>query len=431
MCNPPWMADDSSTSTNARTVPRAGRLALGTAYWRMWTAASLSSLADGILKVALPLVAVGFTRSPTLIAGLAFAFTLPWLVFALPVGALADRLDRRRLMLGANLVRAALLAALMFTVLLDAGSIWALYAIALCVGTAETVYDTSAQSIVPQVVRRDQLPRANGRLYAAELTTNEFAGPPLAGFLAAAGIVIALVVPTALWIVAAAALLLVRGSFRVERAQRTTLRSDIAEGLRFLWRHRILRTFTVMVGLFNFTSGATLAIFVLYAVGPASAMGLSEQAYGWLLATFAGGSLAGSFAAEWIERILGRSHTLALGFLAGALSVGVPALTTNPFLIGAAFLAGGAGIIISNIVMVSLRQQITRNRLLGRVNSAHRLVAWGTKPLGAAAGGLLAQLLGLRTVFAVMGLLALAVLAGMTVVTDGAMAAAERDTDQF
>jgi MFS family permease len=397
----------------------------------MWTAASLSSLADGILKVALPLVAVGFTRSPTLIAGLAFAFTLPWLLFALPVGALADRLDRRRLMLGANLVRAALLAALMLTVLLDAGSIWALYAIALCIGTAETVYDTSAQSIVPQVVRRDQLPRANGRLYAAELTTNEFAGPPLAGFLAAAGIVIALVVPTALWIVAVAALLFVRGSFRVERAQRTTLRSDIAEGLRFLWRHRILRTFTVMVGLFNFTSGATFAIFVLYAVGPASAMGLSEQAYGWLLATFAGGSLAGSFAAEWIERILGRSHTLALGFLAGALSVGVPALTTNPFLIGAAFLAGGAGIIISNIVMVSLRQQITRNRLLGRVNSAHRLVAWGTKPLGAAAGGLLAQLLGLRAVFAVMGLLALAVLAGMTVVTDGAMAAAERDTDQF
>jgi MFS family permease len=209
------------------------------------------------------------------------------------------------------------------------------------------------------------------------------------------------------------------------------LRSDIAEGLRFLWRHRILRTFTVMVGLFNFTSGATFAIFVLYAVGPASAMGLSEQAYGWLLATFAGGSLAGSFAAEWIERTLGRSHTLALGFLAGALSVGVPALTTNPFLIGAAFLAGGAGIIISNIVMVSLRQQITRNRLLGRVNSAHRLVAWGTKPLGAAAGGLLAQLLGLRAVFAVMGLLALAVLAGMTVVTDGAMAAAERDIDQF
>jgi MFS family permease len=358
----------------------------------MWTAASLSSLADGILKVALPLVAVGFSRSPTLIAGLAFAFTLPWLVFALPVGALADRLDRRRLMLGANLVRAALLAALMLTVLLDAGSIWALYAIALCVGTAETVYDTSAQSIVPQVVRRDQLPRANGRLYAAELTTNEFAGPPLAGFLAAAGIVIALVVPTALWIVAVAALLFLRGSFRVERAHRTTLRSDIAEGLRFLWRHRILRTFTVMVGLFNFTSGATFAIFVLYAVGPASAMGLSEQAYGWLLATFAGGSLAGSFAAEWIERTLGRSHTLALGFLAGALSVGVPALTTNPFLIGAAFLAGGAGIIISNIVMVSLRQQITRNRLLGRVNSAHRLVAWGTKPLGAAAGGLLAQL---------------------------------------
>jgi len=142
----------------------------------------MSNLADGIFQVALPLIAVEFTRSPTTIAGLAFAATLPWLLFALPAGALADRLDRRRAMVVANSCRAVLLLALVLVSLLDGGSIGALYAVALGAGIAETVYDTSARSIVPQLVRRDQLSRGNARLYAVELTANQFVGPPLVPF---------------------------------------------------------------------------------------------------------------------------------------------------------------------------------------------------------------------------------------------------------
>ena len=422
MCNPPSVAHDEHTRTTSRT----GRAPLGVAYRRLWTSSGLSNLADGIVKVALPLVAIQFTRSPTLIAGLIFALTLPWLLFALPAGALADRLDRRRAMLGANGVRAALLAVLVLAALLDAGSIWLLYVVALCIGVAETIYDTSAQSILPQIVRRDQLSRANGRLYAAELTANEFVGPPLAGLLVAAGVAIAFAAPVALWAVAVAALLLVRGPFRIERDQRSTMRSDIAEGLRFLARHRLLRMLAAMTGVFNFATNATFAIFVLYAVGPTSAMGLSEQAFGVLLATVAAGSLFGSFVAEWIERMIGRAWSLALAILDGALLVGVLAVTANPFLIGTAFFVGGAGVVVWNVVVVSLRQRITPNRLLGRVNSGYRLVTWGTRPLGAAAGGLLAQFLGLRPVFAIMALLTLALLAGMTTVTNAAMDAAER-----
>jgi MFS family permease len=380
-------------------------------------------------KVALPLVAIQFTRSPTLVAGLTVALTLPWLLFALHAGALADRLDRRRAMLGANSVRASLLAVLVLAVLLDAGSIWALYVVALCIGAAETIYDTSAQSIVPQLVRRDQLSRANGRLYAAELTAHQFVGPPLAGFLAAAGVALAFGAPVALWAVAVAALLLLRGRFRVERDQRSTMRADIAEGLRFLWRHRLLRTLAVMVGVFNFAGNATFAIFVLYAVGSGSATALSEQAFGVLLTTTAAGSLCGSFAAEWIERMLGRARALVLAILGCTLLVGVPAVSADPFLIGAAFFVGGIGIVVWNVITVSLRQRITPDRLLGRLNSCYRLVAWGTMPLGAAAGGLLAQFFGLRAAFAVMGLVTLALLAGMTRVTTGAMDAAERDAD--
>jgi MFS family permease len=393
----------------------------------LWASSGLSNLADGIVKVALPLVAIQFTRSPTLIAGVTFAVTLPWLLFALPAGALADRLDRRRAMVGANCVRALLLAVLGCAVVVDVGSIWVLYVVALGVGVAETIYDTSAQSILPQVVRSDELSRANGRLYAAELTANQFVGPPLAGFLVATGAAIAFAAPVALWAVAVVALLFVRGSFRIERARRASLRADIAEGLRFLWRHRLLRTFAVMTGVVNTATSATGAIFVLYAIGPTSPMGLSQQAFGVLLAAVAVGSLVGSFVAEPVTRILGRARTLALTVATAAMMVGVPAVTTNPFVIGAVYFVAGLGLVIWNVIVVSLRQSVTPNRLLGRVNSGYRLVAWGAMPLGAAIGGVLAQLLGLRAVFVTMALLTLALLAAMTIVTDERMAEAERD----
>jgi MFS family permease len=155
---------------------------LGLPFWQLWSASTLSNLADGLVKVALPLVAVTLTDSPGLVAGLTLAVTLPWLLFALPAGVLADRVDRRIAMVTANVVRGAAVAVLAVAVLLglesSAAAIWALYAVALLLGTAETVYDTSAQSILPQVVPRDRLPRANGRLIAAELTANEFVGPP-------------------------------------------------------------------------------------------------------------------------------------------------------------------------------------------------------------------------------------------------------------
>jgi MFS family permease len=423
------VANDDRAQATGRRTHRAGRDPLGIAYWRLWTSSGLSNLADGILKVALPLVAIRFTESPTLIAGLAFALTLPWLLFALPAGALADRLDRRRAMLGANTVRAALLVVLALTVMVDVGSIWVLYAVALCIGVTETIYDTSAQSILPLVVSRDRLSRANGRLFAAELTANQFVGPPLGGFLVAAGAAMAFATPAALWAVAVAVLLLVHGTFRIERTQRTTMRADVAEGLRFLWRHRLLRTLAVMVGVFNFATNATFAIFVLYAVGPGSAMGLSEPAYGLLLTTVAAGSVIGSLVAERVEQRLGRARSLLLTILGSTVLVGAGAVTATPYLISAAFFVGGITIAIWNVITVSLRQRITPDRLLGRLNSAYRLVAWGTMPLGAAAGGLLAQWLGLRAVFAIMAVLTLALVAGMTKVTDAAMDAAERDAD--
>ena len=400
-------------------------LSLNASFWRLWTSSGLSNLADGVFKIALPLMAVQLTQSPTLIAGLAVAATLPWLLFALTAGALADRLDRRKLMLWANLSRVVLPAVLIGVILLDLGSIWALYVVALAVGVAETLYDTSAQSILPQVVEKDQLSRANGRLYAVELTANQFIGPPLGGLLVGIGVVAGFAVPAALWLAAVGALLLLPGSFRVERTQKTTLRFDIKEGLKFLWNQRILRTLALMTGILNFASSAAFAVLVLFAVGPRSEMGLSDVGFGLLLTTSAVGAFVGSFIAEPVEAKLGRSKSLALTILGCALFVGAPALTSNPFVLGAILFVGGMLVVLWNVITVTLRQRIAPNRLLGRINSAYRLLAWGTMPLGAAAGGLLAQWLGLQSMFGIMGALTLALLAAMPILTEKAITAAE------
>jgi MFS family permease len=426
ICHPSIMAN---VVDRAREGEEPGRL--GLPFWQLWSASSLSNLADGLVKVALPLVAVTLTDSPGLVAGVTLAVTLPWLLFALPAGALADRVDRRIAMVTANVVRATGVAVLAVTVLLgfesSPAAIWALYGVALLLGTAETVYDTCAQSILPQVVARDQLPRANGRLIAAELTANEFVGPPLGGLLVAAGVAVAFATPAALWAAAVGALLLLRGGFSVSRRDPTTLRADVVEGLRYLWRHRLLRTLAAMTGLFNFATNATFAVFVLYAAGPSSAMGLTEAGFGLLFATLAAGNLVGALLADPIIRRLGRSRSLFLGMLGGVGTVGIAALTTSPLVIAAAFVIGGLTNALWNVVAVSLRQRITPDRILGRINSSYRLVAWGTRPLGAAAGGLLGELLGLRAVFAVAASLILVTLLGMTQVTETAISAAEHD----
>jgi MFS family permease len=413
----------------ADSAPNQPRSPLGRGYWQLWGSSALSNLADGVFKVGLPLVAIRFTREPGLIAGLTVAITLPWLLFSLQAGAMADRLDRRKAMLVANLARASMLVVLAVLTGLDLVSIWIFYLFAFGIGIAETVYDTSSQSIIPQLVSKDQLSRANGRLYAAELTANQFVGPPLGGFLIAAAVVVGLVAPAVLWIVAVGVLWLVRGSFRVARDRPTTMRADIADGLRYLWGHRLLRTLAVVVGVFNLASNAVFPMFVIFAVGPESEMGLSELAYGALLTTVAAGSLVGSFLAEAIERRLGRARALLLTAVGSTVLVGAPALTAHPVALGVAFFVGGLSMMIWNVITVSLRQRIAPDRLLGRVNSGYRLLAWGTMPLGAALGGLLGQIIGVRPVFAIFALLTLSLLIPIARITDARIEAAEEEAE--
>ena len=168
-------------------------MSLGPAYHRLWTGSALSNLADGIFQVALPLLSLRLTDSPGLVAGVAFAGRLPWLVFVLHAGALADRLDRRRTMINVDSARAVVLASLTTVIVVGHEQLWLLYVVAFALGIFETLFDTAAQSIMPAIVEKDRLSHANGRLYAAEMTMNLFVGPPLGGLLAGVAIAAAFV----------------------------------------------------------------------------------------------------------------------------------------------------------------------------------------------------------------------------------------------
>jgi MFS family permease len=399
---------------------------LGRSFAKALAASGFANLADGVFQVALPLLAVQLTRSPVLIAGVAVAARLPWLL-APVAGALTDRLDRRQTMVRVNLVRTVLLGGLALAVAADLATLVMLYAVALLLGVAETLFDTSAQSLLPAIVDRDDLTRANSRLFAVELVANTFVGPPLGGLLAAAGLALALGLPAAAYLAGAGCLALIAGGFRAVGARpagSTRLRDDVAEGLAYVWRHPVLRSLAVMLGIQNMAFAAAFAVFVLYAVDPGP-MGLSEAGYGVLSATVGIGSLVGTWLAVPAERRLGRVRTLVVAVVVSAASQAVPAVTASPVLIGISFVTTGLAIVLWNVVTVSLRQRITPDRLLGRMNASYRLVGWGTMPIGALLGGFLAEALGLRPTFVVAAAAALASLAGFRTVTEAAIARAE------
>ena len=399
---------------------------LGRNFHKALVASGFANLADGVFQVALPLLAVQLTRSPLLIAGVNLAARLPWLL-ALVAGALADRLDRRQTMVRVNLVRTVLLAGLALAVVTDLATLPMLYAVALLLGMAETLFDTSAQSLLPAIVAREDLTRANSRLFAVELVANTFVGPPLGGLLAAVGLAVAMGAPAVAYLAGAGCLALMAGGFRATGAGpagTTRLRDEIAEGARFVWRHPVLRPLAIMLGVQNMAFAAVFSVFVLFAVGPGP-MGLSKAGYGVLLATLGAGSLLGTWLAVPAERRLGRVRTLVLSVVLNAASLVVFVLTTSPVLVGTWLAVIGVAIVLWNVITVSLRQRITPDRLLGRMNAAYRLVGWGTMPIGALLGGVLAEWLGLRPAFLVAALITLATLAGFRWVTEEAVARTE------
>lgn len=397
--------------------------ALGGSYRKLWTADGLSNVADGMFQLALPLFALRITRSPAAIAGLAFAARVPWLVLGVVSGTVADRLDRRTTMVRVDVARAALIGALAIVLVLDRGELWLLYAVALALGAGETLFDTSSMALLPAIVQPDDLSRANSRLFAVEMGMNQFVGPPLAGLLAGVTISLAFTTSAAAYLAAAAILLTLPGTFRADApggvVERNRLRQDMAEGLRYLTQHRLLRTLTAMVGISMLSSAAAISLLPVFSVAPGP-LGLTEFQFGLLLTSAAAGSLVSSLVADRVEQRLGRQRVLLICILTDGIAIAVLAVGVVPVAV-AVGVALGFSQILWQVVTVTLRQRIVPNHLLGRVSGAHRTVALGSLSLGAAAGGALGEAFGIRVVFVAAGMATLSLLLLLPFVSDRAL----------
>lgn len=377
---------------------------LGDRYRKLWGASAVSNLGDGLDSAALPLLIALLTRDPLLVSGVAIANKLPWLIFSLQAGAIADRVDRKRLMGVVNAARFALMATLGLAVLGDWATIWMLYVVAFALGIGETLFDNAAQAFMPALVHRDQLEKANGRLFAAEIVNNQFLGPPLGGFLFGVAAALPILLDAGTYAISAVLILAIPGTYAARRAAapgvRRRMRTEIAEGLRWLWNHRLLRALGLMLGVLNGMASAGFAIFVLFAL---EVLGVSEFGFGVLLTMTAAGSVLASLIAERVVDRFGRATALVASVVIFATtSIGI-GLTSSAIVVGALSAASGFGTVVWNIITVSLRQTIIPDELLGRVNSVYRFLGWGAMPLGALLGGGLASAFGLRAPFLVGG----------------------------
>jgi MFS family permease len=403
--------ETSPATENAITdIPSVSGNSSSTNFWKVWSATSFSNLGDGLYQITLPLLAAQLTRSPSLIATLGVMSSLPWLIFALQAGSIVDRSDRRKVMLWVNGGRLGLLLLLTLAVMTGVASLPMLYVAALLLGIGETLVDTALTSIVPSVVSKDRLTWANARLTAAQTVTNTFIGPPLAGYFAGLGFAIATGSSALMYVMAGFALILMRGSFSVPPQNDTQTGKHfwqhVTEGLRFLWKDRLIRDLTLFTASMNLFWSGWGALIVLYAVRPGP-MGLSEFEYGIFLTAMAIGGLLGSVVCERLQKSLGTRNALALDFVGTILLVGVPALTTNPFAVGAAAFFAGMGATVWVILVSSIRQRLVPGELLGRVYSASRFISWGIGPIGAMLAGFVAEIWGIRSMFAIGGIVSI------------------------
>lgn len=377
----------------------------GKSLVRFIAASGLANLGDGVAVVAWAWTASLLTRDPLLIALVAVALRLPWALLALPAGLAADRLDRRRLILAMDLLRAAAfaLAALALWLALPLAppptegvaslpAFATLALAALVVGAAEVARDNAAQSMLPALTPHDRLEAANGRLWSVELTGNALLGPPLGAALVA----IAAPAPFALnalaYALAALMVAGIAGAFRPEGraggSWRADWRADLAEGWAFLRAAPLLRLLAWLTGFWNLFFQMTMIALVLHVQ---ENLGLSPAAYGLVLAGGALGGIAGGLAGERVVRRLGRAQAAQWTLCASAPAFAGLALAPGAWslaLVLAVFEFAG---LVWNAVSVSTRQRMIPDRLLGRVNSLYRLLAWGMMPLGLLLSGLVVR----------------------------------------
>ena len=386
---------------------------LGTSYWKLWIATAVSNLGDGVSMVAYPWLASAVTRSPILIAAAGFASRLPWLVFTLHAGVLTDRFDRRKLIVGMDFMRGILTVVVGVIVWSNKDSLPSLNDLtkitdlethlplyltlvftAFLFGLAEVLRDNSAQTLMPSVVDKENLEKANSRMWSAEALTNSFIGPPLGSLIIGVAIFLPFFFDAISFFIAVALIASLTGSFKPieseKHREKINFKAEIKEGFAWLWRHPLLRPMAIILGCLNGLGTMVGGIYILYA----------QEVLHTTVFIFAilgtggaiGGILGGIFAPK-VSAALGSGPALSLALASGPIGNLIIGMTTSWQIVWVVTAFETFIAVLWNTITVSLRQSIIPTHLLGRVNSVYRFFAWGSIPIGMLLGGAMVTVL--------------------------------------
>jgi MFS family permease len=375
----------------------------GADYWKLWAASVTSNFGDGVSTIAYPWLASAITRDGFKLGLVVLATRLPWLLFSLPAGVITDRVNRKHLMVAMDVARFVITIGVASIVLAKsaaledpaltsglAGNQDLMLAVvvlaAFLLGTAEVLRDNSAQTMLPAIVDKALLEKANGRMWGAEMVMNSFAGPPAAGFLIAVSLALPFFVDAGTFAVAAALVFLIGGEVRPARKEgpRPAFRAQLSEGFGWLWRHPLFRPLALILGILNGVGMMALATYVLFVQ---EILGLEATAFGLLMTAGAVGGVLGTVGASKVVEAIGKGPALFTTLIGGGVTLLVTGLTSSPIVVWIMFLVSSYLAVVWNVITVSLRQRVIPDELLGRVNSVYRFFGWGMMSVGALVGG--------------------------------------------
>ena len=374
------------------------------------TASTFSNLADGIAGFAYPWLFSLLTRDPLLISIVSVLVNLPRLIFVLYAGVIADKFNRQKILIYTRLGQVFLTAIFIILIYINLDNIpkvvqfdepqfdskfliiSAAYLLAFMFGLLEVTRDNAAQAFLPQIVSKDNLPKANGRLFGIEIVTNNFLGTPVGGFLIGLSLITPFIFDTLLMLVSVFFITGIKGKFErpedINKDQNTS--EMIKEGVEWLKNNTLLKRLAIYTGIANFFGSMQFPIMILFAQ---ELIGLNAIQYSFLAYGAAIGGLVGSQVANKVNARLEESKTLLISVALFGIGMFAPYVTTNPFIVAGSFGLSSFGSVLWNVQAVSIRQALIPDNLLGRVNSVYRLLALGLNPIGAIFGGTIVKIL--------------------------------------
>ncbi|KRF17842.1 antibiotic transporter [Nocardioides sp. Soil797] len=369
---------------------------LGTNFRWLLGSSWISQVGDGIALAAGPLLIASQTHDPFLVAMGALLQRLPWLLFGLYAGVIADRLDRRLVVVLVDLMRAAVLAVLVLTIATGAVNIGLVLGALFLFGTAEVFADTTSSTLLPMVVDKADLGVANARLMAGFVTVNQMLGPPLGAALFALGMMWPFVVQGVCVLLGAALIAKMRLPAVARPQEKKRVRQDILEGLRWTWRHAAVRTLTLTIVTFNITFGAAWSVLVLYSL---KTLDMGEVGFGLLTTSGAVGGLLGIGLYDWLEARFSLGNIMRVGLVIETFTH--LALALNRSGVGAMVIlfVFGAHAFVWGTTSRTVRMRAVPTEFQGRVGSVYLVGVFGSMVIGTGIGGLIAGMWGIVAPF--------------------------------